>query len=362
MRIAQVAPLSESVPPKCYGGTERVVSWLTEELVRQGHEVTLFASGDSVTAANLVPACEESLRTSTKYKDPLARHLLMINEVIKRSGEFDLIHSHIDYLLFPLLRGKRLRSLHTLHGRLDLPDLVPIFHEFDEMPLVSISDNQRSPLPMAHWYATVHHGLPENLYAMVEKPKDYILFLGRICPDKRPDRAIEIANKTKTKLIIAAKVDPVDKKYFELEIEPLLNSKYVDFIGEVGEADKNELIGNARALIFPIDWPEPFGIVLIESLASGTPVIAFKHGSVAEIIDDGVTGFHCTNMEEAMAAVGKIDSIDRKQCRAVFEERFTTKRMAQDYVNLYARLLGNRTEVQQILPFAARSERAAFLS
>jgi glycosyltransferase involved in cell wall biosynthesis len=362
MRIAQVAPLTESVPPKCYGGTERVVSWLTEELVRQGHDVTLFASGDSITEAKLVPACDEALRTSKKYKDPLARHLLLINEVIKRASEFDLIHSHIDYLLFPFLRGKRLRSLHTLHGRLDLPDLAPIYDEFWEIPVVSISDNQRKPLPMAHWFATVHHGLPANLYSFVEKPADYFLFLGRICPEKRPDRAIEIANRTKKKLVIAAKIDPVDKKYFAEQIEPMLKSPYVDFIGEVTEDEKNELIGKARALVFPIDWPEPFGLVLIESLACGTPVIAFNHGSVSEIIDHGVTGYHCTDLEQAVAAVHKIDEIDRKQCRAVFDRRFTTKRMADDYVNLYARLLGHRTEAQHVVPFAARNERTASVS
>lgn len=363
MKIAQVAPLSESVPPKCYGGTERVVSWLIEELVAQGHEVTLFASGDSSTSAELVSVTEKSLRANDKCKDSLAHHILLVNRVIERSHEFDVIHSHVDYLLFPFLRSRGAVSLHTLHGRLDMPDLVPVYEEFAEMSMVSISNDQRTPLPMANWAGTVYHGLPESLYSFTPKPSDYLLFLGRICPDKRPDLAIAIAEKCRQKLVIAAKVDPVDQKYFAQEIEPLLKSPYVDFIGEVTESEKNELIGRARALLFPIDWPEPFGLVLIESLACGTPVIAYKHGSVGEIIKHGQTGFHCSTKEEAVEAVHRLDEIDRGKCRREFEERFTASRMAFDYVKLYARLLAHRVDSDHVVPFApGRNGRSAFQS
>jgi glycosyltransferase involved in cell wall biosynthesis len=358
MKIAQIAPLTESVPPKLYGGTERVVSWLTEELVRQGHEVTLFASGDSKTDAELVPVCARSLRTDESCKNAMPHHVILIGEVLDRAHEFDVIHSHIDYLLYPFIRGRRTRSLHTLHGRLDLPDLQPLYKEFNEIPVVSISDSQRKPLPHANYFATVYHGLPQDLYSYTSKASDYMLFLGRICPDKRPDRAIEIAEITKQKLVIAAKVDPVDEEYFNREIKPLLKSPYVDFIGEVNEHEKNELIGQARAILFPIDWPEPFGLVMIESLACGTPVIAFKHGSVPEVIDHGKTGFHCSSVADAVKAVNRIDEIDRAQCRRTFEERFTSYRMASDYVQLYKRLVEPRGEAH-IVPFAARNERAA---
>jgi glycosyltransferase involved in cell wall biosynthesis len=238
-----------------------------------------------------------------------------------------------------------------------MPDLVPIYQEFSDIPVVSISDHQRNPLPMANWYATVHHGLPETLYSYIEKPDDYLLFLGRICPDKRPDRAIAIANETKQKLVMAAKVDPVDKRYFSEEIEPLLNSPYVDYIGEVGEAEKNDLIGRAAAVVFPIDWPEPFGLVMIESLACGTPVIAFNHGSVAEIIDHGKTGFHCNNLAQAIEAVGRIGEIDREHCRRQFEERFTVKRMAADYAHLYERLAHNQADYHRGAPIKGNSLR-----
>jgi len=362
MRIAQVAPLTESVPPKGYGGTERVVSWLTEELVRQGHDVTLFASGDSRTKAKLVSVAAKSLRQNKECKDTLAHHVLLVNELISRAHEFEIIHSHLDYLLFPFVRAKRARSLHTLHGRLDLPDLVPVYKKFDDIPLVSISNYQRKPLPMANWFSTVYHGLPIDAYSFVNQPADYLLFLGRICPEKRPDRAIQIADATKQKLVIAAKVDPVDEEYFAAQIKPLLQSPYVNFIGEVTEAEKNELIGNARALVFPIDWPEPFGLVLIESLACGTPIIAFKNGSVGEIVRHGRTGFHCSSISEAIRAVEKIDQIDRRNCRRDFEERFTAGRMASDYVNLYARLMGHRIDAQHVVPFALRNDRAALQS
>jgi glycosyltransferase involved in cell wall biosynthesis len=339
MKIAQIAPLMESVPPKCYGGTERVVSWLTEELVHQGHDVTLFASGDSCTKANLVSIAESSLRTHPLYRDPLAHHILLANEVLKRVGDFDIIHSHIDYLLFPYLRMKRACALNTLHGRLDLPDLVPIYKEFSDIPVVSISDSQRKPLSMANWLATVNHGLPKDFYSFVEKPQEYLLFLGRICPEKRPDRAIRIAEATGHKLVIAAKVDRVDQVYFEEQIKPLLRSPNIDYIGEVFEHEKNELIGNAKAVLFPIDWPEPFGIVMIEALACGTPIVAFDHGSVSEIIDHEETGYICSNLDEAIKAVQLLDHIDRKRCRQTFEKRFTAKRMASDYLELYTQVV-----------------------
>jgi len=358
MRIAQIAPLMESVPPKCYGGTERVVSWLTEELVKQGHDVTLFASGDSSTTANLVSIAETSLRTHPIYRDPLAHHILLANEVLRRVGDFDIIHSHIDYLLFPYIRMRRACALNTLHGRLDLPDLVPIYKEFSDIPVVSISDGQRKPLTTANWLATVHHGLPEDLYSFVEKPKDYLLFLGRICPEKRPDRAIKIAEATGHRLVIAAKIDRVDQVYFEEQIKPLLQSPNIDFIGEVFEHEKNELIGNAKAVLFPIDWPEPFGIVMIEAMACGTPIVAFNHGSVGEIIDDKVTGYICSNLEQAIKAVEGLEQIDRKQCRDTFERRFTAKRMASDYLELYKQVVGMKDENASQFSFTAISGRA----
>jgi glycosyltransferase involved in cell wall biosynthesis len=288
----------------------------------------------------------------------MPHHVILIGEVIQKAHEFDIIHSHIDYLLYPFVRGRRTRSIHTLHGRLDLPDLQPLYKEFTDIPVVSISDSQRKPLPHANYHGTVYHGLPENLYSFTSKPNDYLLFIGRICPDKRPDRAIKIAEITKQKLVIAAKVDPVDEQYFNDEIKPLLKSPYVDFIGEVTENEKNELIGNARAVLFPIDWPEPFGLVMIESLACGTPVIGFKHGSVPEIIEHGKTGFHCLSVADAVQAVNRLDEIDRAECRRTFEERFTSSRMASDYVQLYTRLVEPRSDAH-VVPFASRNERAA---
>lgn len=358
MKIAQIAPLMESVPPKCYGGTERVVSWLTEELVNQGHEVTLFASGDSSTRAKLVSIAETSLRTHPVYRDPLAHHILLANEVLRRVGDFDIIHSHIDYLLFPYIRMRNACALNTLHGRLDLPDLVPIYQEFSDIPVVSISDSQRKPLTIANWLATVHHGLPKDLYTFIEKPKDYLLFLGRICPEKRPDRAIKIAEATGNKLVIAAKVDRVDQVYFEEQIKPLLKSPNIDYIGEVFEHEKNELIGNAKAVLFPIDWPEPFGIVMIEALACGTPIIAFDHGSVSEIIDHEKTGYICSNLDEATQAVELLDKIERKQCRQTFERRFTAKRMASAYLELYTQIVGQQSDTQAQYSLSGPTRRA----
>lgn len=336
MRIAQVSPLIESVPPRLYGGTERVVHHLTEALVADGHEVTLFASGDSMTSAELVAVVPEALRLSSPGCNPTAAHVLMVERVQQLVEEFDVVHWHIDHLHFPLTRRWPLASLTTMHGRLDLPELVALFREFDTEPLASISDAQRAPLPWVNWIGTVHHGLPLDLYRLERNPSDYLVFLGRISRDKRPDRAIEIARRTGMKLKIAAKVDPADRAYFEQEIVPLLErSPHAEFLGEVGDAEKGALLGGARALLFPIDWPEPFGLVMIEAMACGTPVIAFSGGSVREIVAEGVTGFVVENLEQATRAVERLDRISRAACRSEFEQRFSAQRMARDYVAIY---------------------------
>jgi len=338
LRIAQVAPLYESVPPKYYGGTERVVSYLTEELVRQGHEVTLFASGDSVTKARLVPACERSLRLDEGCIDRLAHHMVLLEQVFEAINRFDIIHFHIDYLHFALSRRYGIPHVTTLHGRLDLPELVPLYREFREMPVISISNAQREPLPWLNWLGTVHHGVPEELYPFRDAPGKYLAFLGRISIEKRVDHAVEIAKRTGMKLKIAAKVDAPDRVYYESCVKPLLDNSVVEFIGEIGEREKQEFLGDASALIFPIDWPEPFGLVMIEALACGTPIIAYRRGSVPEVLEDGVTGFIVENVEQAVEAVGKIAGLSRKTCRRVFEERFTVTRMARDYLAVYKRV------------------------
>jgi glycosyltransferase involved in cell wall biosynthesis len=338
VRIAQVSPLFESVPPKYYGGTERVVSYLTEELVRQGHEVTLYASGDSVTRARLVAPCRRSLRLDKGCVDQLAHHVLLLELVAGDAAEYDVIHYHVDYLHFPLSRRLNVPHLTTLHGRLDLPDLVPLYREFADVPLVSISDAQREPLPGANWQATVYHGLPKDLYRFRERPGHYLAFLGRISPEKRVDRAIAIARRIGMPLKIAAKVDSVDREYFEETIRPLLNGPHTEYLGEIGDGEKDEFLGGAFALIFPIDWPEPFGLVMIESLACGTPVIAYERGSVSEVLEHGVVGFVVTGLYDAVRAAERVGQIDRRRCRAVFEERFTAERMARDYVAVYQRL------------------------
>jgi glycosyltransferase involved in cell wall biosynthesis len=340
VRIAQVAPLFESVPPKLYGGTERVVSYLTEELVRAGHEVTLFASGDSVTSANLVSICPEALRLSTTTVDHLSHHIVMLEEVFSQSENFDIIHFHIDYLHFPLSQRERIAQITTLHGRLDLPDLQPLYQKFGEMPVVSISDAQRDPLPNANWQGTVYHGLPQGQYKFHDKPGNYLAFLGRISPEKGVDRAIEIASRVGVPLKIAAKVDRADQEYFETVIRPLLDNPLVEFIGEIGYPDKNEFLGNALALLFPINWPEPFGLVMIEAMACGTPVIAHPYGSVPEIIEEGRSGFLVGDARQAERAVNDVSQISRAACRQRFEERFSATRMAKDYLALYGRLTG----------------------
>jgi len=338
VKIAQVAPLFESVPPKLYGGTERIVSYLTEELVRMGHDVTLFASGDSVTGATLVPCCERSLRLDPACKDQFAHHIVELEQVLRRAEEFDLVHFHVDYLHFPLSRRNPHRHVTTLHGRLDLPDLVPLYREFPEMPVVSISDAQRAPVAWANWQGTVYHGIPADLHRFRERSGDYLVFLGRLSPEKRCDRAIEIARQVGMELRVAAKVDVADREYFETVIRPLLKEPGVEFLGEVDEAGKDDLLGNAAALLFPIDWPEPFGLVMIESMACGTPVIAFRRGSVPEVMAEGVTGFVCDTVDEAVRAVRNLSSVSRRGCRAVFDDRFTARRMAEDYLDVYRRL------------------------
>ena len=345
MRIAQVAPLYESVPPKQYGGTERIVSYLTEELVRQGHDVTLFASGDSETAARLVPVCHRSLRLDERCMDQIAHHVLLLEQVSQRAHEFDVIHFHIDYLHFPVSRLLRIPHVTTLHGRLDIPDLAPLYNEFREMPVVSISNSQRDPLPWANWQATVYHGLPEYLLRFRSKTGKYLAFLGRICPEKRVDRAIEIAKQTGIPLKIAAKVDPADKRYFKRVVEPLLrDSSVAEWVGEISDRQKDEFLGNAYALLFPIDWPEPFGLVMIEAMACGTPVIAYEGGSVAEVIEEGRTGFIVTELEDAIEAVRRVPDLSRAHCRQVFEKRFTVTRMANDYVKVYMRIIDRSNE------------------
>lgn len=339
MRIAQVAPLAEAVPPRFYGGTERVVSWLTEALVEQGHDVTLFASSGSRTSARLVPCADRSLRLAG-IRDHTASTLAMLNEVLLREDEFDIIHFHIDILQFAMVRGLEHKCLTTLHGRLDMPDIAPVFRAFPDMPLVSISNDQRRPMPPGvDWLATVHHGLPASVCPFDPGGGDYLAFVGRISPEKRPDRAIEIARRSGVPLRIAAKVDAADQDYFDTVIEPLLDDPLVEFIGEIDESQKRDVFGKARALLFPIDWPEPFGLVMIEAMSAGTPVIAWNRGSVPEVIRNGVSGLVVESIEEAVEAVGTAATLSRHAVRADFEARFTAGRMASDYVAAYRRLL-----------------------
>jgi glycosyltransferase involved in cell wall biosynthesis len=340
MRIAQVAPLYESVPPKYYGGTERVVSYLTEELVRQGHHVTLFASGDSETSARLVPVTHRSLRLDKHSVDQIVHHVLELEQIVETQDDFDVIHFHLGYLHFPLARRLRTAHVSTQHGRLDLPDLMGLYSAFRDLPNVSISNDQRKPMPWLNWVSTVYHGLPQELYRFHESPGDYFAFLGRISPEKRVDRAIDIAKRVGVPLKIAAKVDSLDVDYFESTIHPLLDHSLIDYIGEIGEGEKSEFLGHAAALIFPIDWPEPFGLVMIESLACGTPVIAYRQGSVPEVLTHGVDGWIVDTPDEAVeAALSSV--IDRRRCRETFERRFSIDRMATDYVATYERAIAS---------------------
>jgi glycosyltransferase involved in cell wall biosynthesis len=360
MRIAQIAPLYESCPPQLYGGTERVVSYLTEELVRQGHEVTLFASGDSRTAAMLRAPCDRALRLFPECRDPLPYHLVMLNHVARSAEMFDVIHFHIDQLQFPLFAPLWGKTLTTTHGRLDLPDLPILFREFPMMPLVSISDAQRTPLRWANWYGTVHHGLPTGLYTLSRGDGGYLAFVGRVSPEKGVEKAIEIARRVGIPLKIAAKVDKVDRAYYKAKIRPLLKGSGVEFIGEIGEREKREFLGKAMALLFPIDWPEPFGLVTIEAMANGTPVVAFSRGAVPEVIDHGLTGFIVNSVDEAAAAVPQAITLDRPTIRRRFEERFAVERMARDYVTLYGEVLrrGSLSPVVVHEPIAERRDAA----
>lgn len=344
LRIAQIAPLFESVPPQAYGGTERIVSYLTEELVELGHDVTLFASGDSRTKASLVPVREAALRLDPAVRDWIPHHVILLEQVLRRSAEFDVLHFHTDILQMPFTRRLASASLTTLHGRLDLPDLEPFYGEFPDAAVVSISEAQRLPLPSAKWVGNVYHGLPLDLYRAGSGAGGYLAFLGRISPEKRPDDAIEVAKRTGIPLKIAAKVDAADLAYFERHIEPLLDHPLVEFIGEVSDRDKQDFLGNARALLFPIDWPEPFGLVMIEAMACGTPVIARRRGSVPEVMRHGTSGYLFEELEEAVAYAQSIDRFDRSRCRRYFEERFSARRMALDYVTLYRELAGPSSE------------------
>lgn len=339
MRIAQVAPLYESVPPKCYGGTERVVSYLTEALIATGHEVTLYASGDSATRARLRAVCQRSLRLDPLSIDSVADHIFLAETVVKESAQYDVIHSHIDYIAYPVYRRMSTPHVTTLHGRLDIPNLNNLYREFHDIPLVSISNSQRLPLSWAHWTGTVYHGLPKDLYSFHGGPGKYLAFIGRTSPEKRLDYALQISRESGIPLKIAAKIDPVDHEYFERVLSPLLKNAPAEFIGEIGETEKADFLGNAQALLFPIDWPEPFGLVMIEAMACGTPVIALLQGSVPEVIDHGTTGFVVRDVEDAVRAVREIPSLDRQRCRQVFEGRFTADIMAQNYLRIYSELM-----------------------
>lgn len=339
MRIAQVVPLFESVPPQKYGGIERVVYNLTEAFVAEGHEVTLFASGDSKTSADLVPVVGEALRLSKRPRDPRVWEILQLMELERQADKFDIIHFHTDFVHFPVARRFTTPHITTMHGRLDIPDLRVLFREFSDAPLVSISDAQRRPLPHAHWVATVYNGTRSDCYTLREQGGDYLAFLGRFSPEKGPEEAIEIATRVGLPLKMAAKIDPVDRAYYAETIEPLLDHPLVEFIGEVDEQGKDELLGNARALLFPIQWPEPFGLVMTEAMACGTPVVAYRAGSVEEVMRDGVSGYIVESLDEAVEAVDAIDRIDRRQCRRYFEERFSVQQMARGYLAAYRKLL-----------------------
>ncbi|HLN09593.1 MAG TPA: glycosyltransferase family 4 protein [Xanthobacteraceae bacterium] len=338
MRIAQVAPLTEAVPPKLYGGTERVVSWLTEELVALGHDVTLFASGDSVTSARLQSVWPKALRLDGSIRDPNALHMLMLELVCQQAREFDMLHFHLDYYPFSLFSRQRTPFVTTLHGRLDLPEHQPVFSAFSDIPVVSISNSQRRPLPQANWVGTVHHGMPEELLIPTPATPSYLAFLGRIAPEKGVDRAIRIARRSGIPLRIAAKVDRNDAEYFETVIRPQIVEPHVEFIGEIGDDQKSEFLSGAVAAIMAIDWPEPFGISMIEAMACGTPVIAYNRGSVPEVVEDGLTGFIVEDETSGTVAVDRLHELSRQKVRRRFEERFSARRMAKDYLAVYRSL------------------------
>ncbi|OGU00446.1 MAG: glycosyl transferase [Geobacteraceae bacterium GWC2_48_7] len=339
MRIAQVSPLYEQVPPRLYGGTERIVSYLTEELVQQGHDVTLFASGDSITTATLVPCCKNSLRLDKTCFDPIPHHLLMLEQVFRMSSQFDMIHFHTDYFHYSASRHYKFNHVATLHGRLDIPDLVPLYREYSEVPVISISDSQRAPLPWLNWQGTVHHGIPADLLPFNPVGGDYLAFLGRISPEKGLDSAISIARSSGINLKIAAKIDKIDQDYFDNKIKGLIDGQLVEYVGEICENEKKNFLGNALALIFPINWEEPFGLVMIESMSCGTPVIAFPRGSVPEIVKNGISGFIVGDINEAVQAVEAVATLSRQGCRRYFEENFVADIMAGNYLAIYERMI-----------------------
>jgi len=343
MRIAQVPPLTEAIPPKLYGGTERVVHWLTEELVALGHDVTLFASGDSCTSAKLEAIWPRALRLDGAIRDPNALHMMMLELVRRRAADFDLLHFHLDYYPFSLFSRQSTPFVTTLHGRLDLPEHKPVFETFSSVPVVSISDSQRRPLPHAGWVRTIHHGLPERLLQPLPANRDYVAFLGRIAPEKAPDRAIRIAQRCGIPLKIAAKVDNVDRDYFEAQIRPLIREPHVEYLGEIGDQEKSHFLSGAMALLSTLDWPEPFGLVMIEAMACGTPVIAFNRGSVPEVIEDGLSGFIVEDETSAVAAVKRLPELSRETVRKRFEKRFTARRMATEYLSVYRSLMEGST-------------------
>ena len=343
MRIAQVAPLTEAVPPKLYGGTERVVSWITEELVEMGHEVTLFASGDSVTSAKLEAVWPKALRLDGAVRDPNALHLVMLENLRQQAKDFDFLHFHLDYYSFSLFLRQPTPFVTTWHGRLDLPEHQPLFHTFPTAPLVSISDAQRRPVPQGNWVRTVYHGLPERLLMPQPVKPSYLAFLGRIAPEKAVDRAVRIARRCGLPLKIAAKIDPVDRDYFSTEIKPLLDEPGIEYVGEINDREKSAFLSGAIALLLPIDWPEPFGLVMIEAMACGTPVVGFHAGSVPEVVEDGLTGYVVKDETGAVAAVGRIERLSRERVRERFEERFTARRMVQEYLDVYRSLMATET-------------------
>jgi len=356
MQIAQIAPLTEAIPPKLYGGTERVVYWLTEELVALGHDVTLYASADSRTSARLEAPWPRALRLDGSVRDPNALHMLMLERVRRRADEFDFLHFHLDYYPFSLFSRQRIPFVTTLHGRLDLPEHQPVFTAFSSVPVVSISDAQRRPLPQAGWVQTIYHGLPEQLLSPLPVKPQYFAFLGRIAPEKGVDRAISIARHCEVPLRIAAKVDKVDREYFDEKIRPLLDNSNTEYIGEITDAEKSAFLSGAIALLDPIDWPEPFGLVMIEAMACGTPVIAFNRGSVPEVVDDGLTGFIVEDEKGAIGAFDRLSQLSRKGIRKQFERRFTARRMAQEYLAVYRRLAERTTRPLRLVADGAPAQ------
>lgn len=347
MKIAQVSPLTESVPPQQYGGIERIVSYLTEELVTQGHEVTLFASGDSITSSTLVSHCEQALRLNG-CQESQVRHLMMFEDIYRRASDFDIVHFHTGYQHFPMSRRLTVPHVTTHHGRLDIPEMELLNREFFEIPVISISDSQREPLPYANWQGTTYNGLPLDLYQYQPTSEGYLAFLGRISPEKGIEQAIAIGQQTGRHLKIAAKVDPVDQKYFTDIIQPLLAQPGIEFIGEINDAQKQDFLGNASALLFPINWPEPFGLVMTEAMACGTPVIAYDRGAVPEVMEHGVSGFIVNTLQEAIDAVGQINKLDRQQCRQAFEQRFSSQHMTQNYLRLYEQQILQSSQDQSL--------------